>query len=158
MNLSLSKYPLNNSSFYLLGDSRGQLYLLYVPLNPFTQSSKQDPDYVHGKLENSKDESNINGDNKHENENKSVYVNGDEKSKIEEKEKEENENHDHTVIKKGKKNVQLNPFHYLSSIFKYVFGRSDIFTKFKTLPTIRIAGTMDLLDSTLEDQGRTNKK
>ena len=61
-------------------------------------------------------------------------------------------------MKKGKENVHWNPFHYLSLLFKYVFGKSDINTKSKTLPTVRLAGTMNLLDSRLEEEGRTNKK
>lgn len=112
--------------------------------------------HVHGKLENSKDEKNINADNKNENEN--INANGEEKAKMNGVEKEENENYDQIVMKKGQEKVQLNPFHYLLLLFKYVSGRSDINTKFKTLPTIRIAGTMDLLDSRLEEQGTMNHK
>lgn len=157
MYLSLSKYPLNNSTFNLLGDSRGQLYLLYVPANPFTLSSKQDTMYVHGKLENSRDKSNINDDNKDESENVNAY--GEEKGGKGEREKDkEKEIYDQHAMKKGKENVHWNPFHYLSLLFKYVFGKSDINTKSKTLPTVRLAGTMNLLDSRLEEEGRTNKK
>jgi hypothetical protein len=114
-----------------------------VPLNPFTQSSNQDTTYVHEKLKNSKDVNNINSDK-----------NGEDKEKMNCVEKEENE----YAMRKGKENDQLNPFHYLSLLFKYVFGKSDINTKFKTFPKIKIAGTMDLIDTRLGEQGRTNKE
>jgi hypothetical protein len=100
--------------------------------------------YIHDKLKNSEDENNINGD-----------TNGEVEEKMNGEEKKENENCDHIAMKKE---VHWNPFHYLSLIFKHMFGKSDINNKFKTLPTIRIAGTMDLLDSRLEDKGSISKK
>lgn len=148
----------NKSAFNLLGDSRGQLYLLYMPVNPFVQNSKQDSMHVHEKLDSSKDENDINGENKDENKNVNGNANGEEKAKVKGDENEEDEKQDQFILKMGKENVPWNPSHYLSLIFKYVYGRSDINTKFETLPTTRTAGTMDLLDSSLEEQGRINEK
>ena len=54
---------------------------------------------------------------------------------------------------KVKEKVFLNPFNFLSLLSEYIFGISDLHTKIKTLPTIKIMGTMDLLDSTLEEEG-----
>lgn len=47
----------------------------------------------------------------------------------------------------------LNPFDFLSLFSKYIFGISDLHTEIKILPTIKIMGTMDLRDATLEERG-----
>lgn len=59
---------------------------------------------------------------------------------------------------KEKERVPLNPFDSLSLFSNYIFGISDLHTELKFFPTIKIMGTMDLRDSTLEDQGSSKIK
>ena len=130
-----------------------------MPLNPFSQSSEQNSIQVHSKLNRLKDEDKINeNENENRNENENVIANGGENEQIKAEEKEKNENHDQFVMKKGEVNVHWNPFHYLSLLVKYVYGSSDINTKFKTFPSIEITASMDLLDSRLEGEGRINRR
>ena len=96
-----------------------------MPVNPFLQSLKEKLIYVHKNSMNPIREKKVENN-----------------VKIEEKEEE-----------KEKENVLLNPFGSLSLFSKYIFKTSDLHTKIKTLPTIKIMGTMDLRDSTLEEQG-----
>lgn len=58
---------------------------------------------------------------------------------------------------KEKEKVFSNPFGSLSLFSKYIFGVSDLHTKLKTLPTIKIMGTMDLRGPTLEEEGSENR-
>ena len=106
-----------------------------MPVNPFSQNSEQKTFYERKNLENLKD---------------------DRKEEIENKKKERKEMQDLNLTGKETENVSYNPFHYLSLFSKYFFSNSDSHTKFKTSPTIKIVGTMDLLDSTLAEQGKLN--